>query len=64
MNFYLVDFFPKPAHAKKELLGLHVRVLANDVEQAKQAAHAEILLENPDFDVREFDIQVNAPMLC
>ncbi len=62
MNFYLVDFYPKPAYAKKDLRDIAVRVVANSIEQAKKVACTEILLENPEFNVHEFEVEVSEPV--
>jgi hypothetical protein len=64
MNFYLVDFYPKLAYAKKGLRDVAVRVLAENVDQAKQVAREEITLEIPELNFQEYDIEVNAPMQC
>jgi hypothetical protein len=62
MNFYLVGFYPKRAYAKKWPGYITVRVVANEVEQAKLVARCEIKAENPAFNADEFDVDVSAPI--
>jgi hypothetical protein len=64
MNFYLIDFHPKFAYAQGGLRDIAVRVFANNSEQAKDTARAEVLLENPDLDIEQFDIDVDSPLRC
>jgi hypothetical protein len=59
MHLYMVDFYPKPAHAKKNLGDMSVRVAAEDDAQAKKFARSEIQSENPELNLSEFEIEVS-----
>ena len=61
VEFFVVDFYPKPPYANEGLSDLSVRVVARDAEQAMQAARAELRLENPELDLDQFSIEVNPP---
>jgi hypothetical protein len=55
----MVDFYPKPAHAKKNLCDIAVRVVAEDNADAKKIARREIQSENPELNLSEFEIEVS-----
>jgi len=55
----MVDFYPKPAHAKRNLEEFSVRVSAVDDAGAKKLAKHEILSEHPELNLSEFEIEVS-----
>jgi len=59
MNVYVVDFYPKPAHAKKNLVPMSTRVVAKDDAEAKKLARSKIQMENPRLNLTEFEIEVS-----
>ena len=59
MNLYIVDFYPKAAHAKKNLSALSARDVAEDDAGAKKLGRREIHSENPELNLTEFEIEVS-----
>lgn len=59
MRTYMVDFYPKPAHDKKDLGEFSVRVTADDDTGAKKLARSEILSEHPELNLSQFEIEVS-----
>ena len=59
MHQYMVDFYPKPAHARKNLSDVSVRVVAEDDADAKKLAKIEVQSEHPGMNLSEFDIEVS-----
>ena len=59
MHVYMVDFYPKPAHSKKGLQEISVRVLALDEEEARNIDMREIQSENPELNLSEFVIEAS-----
>lgn len=59
MHIFMVDFYPKPAHDKKGVEEISVRVLAADEEQAIKIAKSEIQSENPALNLSKFSIEVS-----
>jgi len=59
MHTYIVDFYPKPAHAKKNLADVSVRVVAASDAEARKQAKSEFQSGYPDLNLTEFEIEVS-----
>lgn len=59
MHTYMVDFYPKPAHARKNLADVSVRVVAESDAEARKLAKSEIQSGHPDMNLSEFEIEVS-----
>ena len=59
MHTFMVDFYPKPAHARKNLEEFSVRVSALDEVGAKKLARNEVESERPELNLSEFEIEVS-----
>jgi hypothetical protein len=55
----MVDFYPKPAHTRKNLRDFSVRVSAVDDAGAKKLAKNEIQSEHPELNLSEIEIEVS-----
>jgi acylphosphatase len=55
----MVDFYPKPTHAKKNLADVSVRVVAESDTDAKKQAKSEFQSGYPDLNLTEFEIEVS-----
>jgi len=59
MHTYMVDFYPKPAHAKKNLADVSLRVVAESDAEARKQAKGEFQSGYPELNLTEFEIEVS-----
>jgi hypothetical protein len=59
MPTYMVDFYPKPAHARKNLAEISVRVVAENNADARKLAKAEVRGAHPELSLSEFELEAS-----